>query len=314
MKYSESINVILQSLARVAPLRDFFLLPENYAKCKSGLVQKYGEWVRKIWNPRNFKAQVSPHELLQEISAASAKKYRIGQRSDPIDFLSWFLNTLHSHLSKKNISNIIHDVFQGQVEVKTKTKTDEPKVEKVPFLYLSVDVPPAPLFKNEMEANIIPQVPLYTCLEKYDGISEKLMPTGEIKTYQIRQLPRFLIVHIKRFTKNNFFVEKNPTIVNFPIKNLELKDYVISDDKKEDEKAENESNTAATTTTPTPKTKYDLLATIKHEGKPNEGTYSAYVLHKGNDKWFEVQDLIVTETMPQLIALSEAYIQFYELK
>lgn len=34
------------------------------------------------------------------------------------------------------------------------------------------------------------------------------------------------MIHIKRFTKNDFFVEKNPTIVNFPIKNLDLSDYV----------------------------------------------------------------------------------------
>lgn len=36
--------------------------------------------------------------------------------------------------------------------------------------------------------------------------------------------PRYLIFHLARFTKNNFYVEKNPTIVNFPVKNLELRD------------------------------------------------------------------------------------------
>lgn len=35
---------------------------------------------------------------------------------------------------------------------------------------------------------------------------------------------RYLIFHLARFTKNNFYVEKNPTIVNFPVKNLELRD------------------------------------------------------------------------------------------
>ena len=29
------------------------------------LVQRFGELVRKIWNPRNFKCHVSPHEMLQ---------------------------------------------------------------------------------------------------------------------------------------------------------------------------------------------------------------------------------------------------------
>jgi len=35
---------------------------------------------------------------------------------------------------------------------------------------------------------------------------------------EITRLPQFIILYIKRFTKNTFFLEKNPTIVNFPIK------------------------------------------------------------------------------------------------
>ena len=45
--------------------RDFFLRPENYADCQSLLVRRFGELVRKVWNPRAFKGQVSPHEFMQ---------------------------------------------------------------------------------------------------------------------------------------------------------------------------------------------------------------------------------------------------------
>jgi hypothetical protein len=48
---------VAQALLRVLPLRDFFLLPENYAACSSVLVQRFGELARKAWNPRNFKGQ-----------------------------------------------------------------------------------------------------------------------------------------------------------------------------------------------------------------------------------------------------------------
>jgi hypothetical protein len=41
---------------------------------------------------------VSPHELLQAIQDASGKKFKIGVQSDPLDFLQWFLNTLHIDL------------------------------------------------------------------------------------------------------------------------------------------------------------------------------------------------------------------------
>jgi hypothetical protein len=42
------------------------------------------------------------------------------------------------------------------------------------------------------------------------------------RRFRITRLPRFLVLHMRRFLKNQFFVEKNPTIVNFPVKNLEL--------------------------------------------------------------------------------------------
>jgi hypothetical protein len=32
------------------------------------------------------------------------------------------------------------------------------------------------------------------------------------------------LLQFKRFTKNNFFIEKNPTLVTFPVKNLDLKE------------------------------------------------------------------------------------------
>ena len=44
--------------------------------------------------------------------------------------------------------------------------------------------------------------------------------------YRLTRLPKYMVLHMRRFTKNNFFVEKNPTIVNFPVKNLKLQDIV----------------------------------------------------------------------------------------
>jgi hypothetical protein len=35
-----------------------------------------------------------------------------------------------------------------------------------------LDIPPAPLFKDEQERNLIPQVSLFTLLSKYDGKTE----------------------------------------------------------------------------------------------------------------------------------------------
>lgn len=62
--------------------------------------------------------------------------------------------------------------------------------------------------------------------------------------------------------------------------------------------------------------KYNLIVNICHEGKPdpNNSFYKIHVNNKATDKWFQIQDLIVEEVMPQVIILSESYIQIWERK
>ena len=60
--------------------------------------------------------------------------------------------------------------------------------------------------------------------------------------------------------------------------------------------------------------KYDLIANVVHEGRPDTGTYRAQVHRKGEDTWYDVQDLRVTDVLPQMVALSETYLQLYELR
>ncbi|XP_044509686.1 U4/U6.U5 tri-snRNP-associated protein 2-like [Mangifera indica] len=327
IKETDFVNVTIQSLMRVTPLRNFFLIPENYQHCKSPLVHRFGELTRKIWHARNFKGQVSPHEFLQAVMKASKKRFRIGAQSNPVEFMSWLLNTLHADLrtTKKNTS-IIHDCFQGELEVikeipgnaisEKKENGDDlnaaqitdggseqntimKETSRMSFLMLGLDLPPPPLFKDVMEKNIIPQVPLFNILKKFDGemVTEVVRPRVARMRYRVTRLPQYLILHVRRFTKNNFFVEKNPTLVNFPVKNLELKDYIPLPTPKENEKL---------------RSKYDLIANIVHDGKPEEGFYRVFVQRKSEELWYEVQDLHVSETLPQMVALSEAYMQIYE--
>ena len=234
IKNTDFVNVVVQSISRIPPIRDFFLHPANYAHVKSPLVAEFGALVRKVWSPYNFKGQVSPHELLQAVMHESRNKFKIGVQTDPMDFLAWLLNALHTALggTRKPGSSIIHEALQGTVRITTHkaraAESDEGEVDvrEVPFLYLTVDVPAAPLFQDVLERNIIPQVPLISCLSKFDGSSFQEMMNGDRRQYVITRLPRFLIVHIKRFSKNTQqFLEKNPTIVNFPVKGLELANY-----------------------------------------------------------------------------------------
>lgn len=91
--------------------------------------------------------------------------------------MSWFLNALHLALNgnKKPDSSIIYKSFLGSMRITSRKippveledsqraalqRTDEyaEQVTTSPFIYLTCDLPPPPLFKDEIMENIIPQV------------------------------------------------------------------------------------------------------------------------------------------------------------
>lgn len=294
MKSNDYVNVILQALNRVTPIRDFFLIPRNYRSCSSEIVARFGELLRKMWNTKNFKGQVSPHEFMQAVMKASAKRFTIEQAADPIEFCIWLINRLHHDLTKGHPKrkSVITRCFQGQLKVTT-FRRHRQEDKEVPFLFLGLDLPPPPLFKDPLEKNIIPQVPIYTILRKFDGQTIHDDIKSGRRQFKILKLPEFLILHIKRFTKNNFFVEKNPTIVNFPIRNLDLSVVL----------GEPEVNVS-----------YDLICNICHDGQAVGGSYRCHIERKVERIWYEVQDLRVTEVLPQIVNLSETYMQVYQLR
>jgi len=325
IKANDYLNVVLQALSFVTPVRNYFIKEENYSSIKRppgdimfALAQRYGDFVRKIWNPRNFKSHVSPHEMLQAVVLVSKKKFQFIKQGDPIEFLSWFLNTLHLTLngSKKPRSSIIYKTFRGEMKQTSRKlpPTDnltpeqlnhpdyKDQVSTVPFLYLTLDIPPSPLFKDDLDQNAIPQVPLITLLQKFNGTQENEYKTYNAihtKKFTLTKLPKYLILFIKRFTNNTFFVEKNPTIVNFPVKGLDMAEFL-----------DVESHDAH------PNTCYDLVANISHDGEPGagKGSYHVHLLHKGSSQWFDLTDLHVKDILPPMITLSESYIQIWELQ
>lgn len=85
----------MQALSHVALLRNYFLREENYFNIKRLpgdkamlLPQRFGELIRKLWNPKAFKAHVSPHEMLQAIVLCSQRKFQIIEQG----FLTFFIS------------------------------------------------------------------------------------------------------------------------------------------------------------------------------------------------------------------------------
>lgn len=106
IKRNDYMNVIVHSLLHVAPLRDYLLLSDFRGK-ESELLKRFAGLAKKVWNPRLFKSQVSPHEFLQEVGRASGGKFSLERQGDPVEFLGWLLNHLHKDTGgtrKKNSS------------------------------------------------------------------------------------------------------------------------------------------------------------------------------------------------------------------
>lgn len=339
IKANDYLNVVVHALAHVVPLRDYFVFNSSSGafdrEGSSELVKRFGMLVRKIWNPRAFKAQVSPHEFGQEVSSRSDRRFRLTQQADPLEFLGWLLNTLHRDLggSKRAGSSIIYSAFQGEVRIDDQDVVVKPDsgesvkptfdlarevhTTRHPFLFLTIDLPAPPVFQDSIEKNIIPQVSLSAVLAKYNGHTTQELP-GKLRRHRCTRLPPFLLLHIKRFTSNNFVDEKNPTIVNFPTRGVDVTDCLEPSPEDVKENAAPISQI------------YDLVANITYSsaaGSAKEDAQWKVQVHtrplrdrEGNlvkneagvleeEKWFQVQDLIVEEVNRQMVFLGESYIQ-----
>ena len=139
IKRNDYMNVVIHSLLHVPPLRDHLLL-SNFRGKESEMLKRFAGLAKKIWNPRLFKSQVSPHEFLQEVNRTSAGRYSLEKQGDPVEFLGWLLNHLHKDMGgtkKKNSSTspvgprpdcahnhalspgVIFSTFQGEVRMET---------------------------------------------------------------------------------------------------------------------------------------------------------------------------------------------------
>lgn len=105
------------------------------------------------------------------------------------------------------------------------------------------------------------------------------------------KLPHILIVQLKRW---NFNGKKNRKMVDTPITDLDLSDYVVS-------KNENE------------KYIYDLYGVCNHSGTSNGGHYTANIKN-ANGKWYNFNDLSIREISESEVITQNAYCLFYRKK
>ncbi|KAL5726749.1 ubiquitinyl hydrolase 1 [Ranunculus cassubicifolius] len=116
------------------------------------------------------------------------------------------------------------------------------------------------------------------------------------KKLDLWRLPEILVVHLKRFSYSRWSKNKLDTFVDFPTKNLDLKQYVKS------------SMTAAAAQQSS--YNYELYAVSNHYGGLGGGHYSANA-KVDEERWYHFDDSHVSPIREEEIKTSAAYVLFY---
>ncbi|KAF7636196.1 Ubiquitin carboxyl-terminal hydrolase [Meloidogyne graminicola] len=121
-----------------------------------------------------------------------------------------------------------------------------------------------------------------------------------IKHSSITKLPNILIIHLKRFRHEGNYNTKLRTKITFPLYDLDMAQFVLSEERNEDEEKQLPNC-------------YDLIGLISHRGQNIEyGHYVAYCRNISDGNWYEFDDAQVTRVSPHEVANQEPYVLFYE--
>ena len=113
------------------------------------------------------------------------------------------------------------------------------------------------------------------------------------KQFHIYKSPPILLIHLKRFEYTaRSHRSKINTFIDFPLKNLDLTDHVVSWTEEE-------------------KPIYDCYAVSNHYGGLGGGHYTAYCLNDDNEWCYYDDSRITTEVDPKDVVSEAAYVLYY---
>lgn len=289
------------------------------------LVEEVRKTLCSLW--QGNQTAFSPDSLFYTIWKLMPS-FRGYQQQDAHEFMRYFLDHLHRELqSKKNgevhlsqdedrrptedkghlngngsvVTSIFGGVLQNEVNCLI-CGTESQKFD--PFLDLSLDIPSQFRQKRKKDQEPGPTCTLRDCLRSFTDLEELdetelyychtcKMRQKSTKKFWIKKLPKVLCLHLKRFHWTTFFRNKVDTYVEFPVRGLDMRGYLL------------EPEAAAPGSC-----LYDLAATVVHHGSGiGSGHYTAYGGLGG--RWYHFNDSTVTLTNEDTVTKAKAYILFY---
>ncbi|XP_037689678.1 ubiquitin carboxyl-terminal hydrolase 3 isoform X1 [Choloepus didactylus] len=291
------------------------------------LVEEFRKTLCALW--QGSQTAFSPESLFYVVWKIMPN-FRGYQQQDAHEFMRYLLDHLHlelqggfngvsrsailqenSTLSASNkccingASTVVTTIFGGILQNEVNCLicgTESRKFD--PFLDLSLDIPSQ--FRNKRSKNQEngPVCSLQDCLRSFTDLEEldetELYMCHKCKKKQkstkkfwIQKLPKVLCLHLKRFHWTAYLRNKVDTYIEFPLRGLDMKCYLLEPENSGPENC-----------------LYDLAAVVVHHGSGvGSGHYTAYATHEG--RWFHFNDSTVTLTDEDTVVKAKAYILFY---
>ncbi|XP_039620154.1 ubiquitin carboxyl-terminal hydrolase 2-like isoform X1 [Polypterus senegalus] len=321
------MNSILQCLSNTRDLRDYCLQNShrrdlnNNSRSNTALMEEFAKLIQTLWTSSGSEA-VSPSEFKTQIQKYAPRFVGYNQQ-DAQEFLRFLLDGLHNEVNRVMVrpkaimedldhltddekgkrmwkkylereDSRIVDLFVGQLKSSlTCNECGYCSTVFDPFWDLSLPIAK----KGYGEVSLMDCIRLFTKEDVLDGDEKPTCYRCKArrkctKKFTIQRFPKILVLHLKRFSEARIRMSKLSTFVNFPLKDLDLREFA----------SENSIHAV-----------YNLCAVSNHSGTTMGGHYTAYCRSPASGEWYTFNDSRVTPMSSSQVRTSDAYVLFYEL-
>ncbi|XP_063293069.1 ubiquitin carboxyl-terminal hydrolase 2 isoform X1 [Pelobates fuscus] len=319
------MNSILQCLSNTKDLRDYCLQNShrrdlNSKNCNTAIMEEFARLLQAMWTS-SANEVVSPSDFKTQIQRYAPRFMGYNQQ-DAQEFLRFLLDGLHNEVNRVIVrlrpsnQDLDHmpDTEKGKEMWKRYLEREDSRIVELfvgqlkssltctecgycstvfdPFWDLSL-----PIAKKTPEVSLMDCIRLFTKEDVLDGEEKPTCCRCKArrrctKKFTVQKFPKILVLHLKRFSEARIRSSKLSTFVNFPLKDLDLREF---------------------SSEPSSHTKYNLYAVSNHTGTTMGGHYTAYCKNPNNGEWYTFNDSRVTAMSSSQVRSSDAYVLFYEL-
>ncbi|XP_028323210.1 ubiquitin carboxyl-terminal hydrolase 2-like isoform X2 [Gouania willdenowi] len=320
------MNSILQCLSNTSGLRDYCLRNghrtdlNNNCRTEGELMEEFARLMQSLWTSAHNDV-ISPSDFRSQIQKY-APKFAGCNQQDAQEFLRFLLDGLHNDVNRvtgcpklsaedfdhlpdeekgKQMWNMyleredsqVVDLFGGQLRSSlTCTVCGFRSTVFDPFWDLSIPIAQ----KNLGDVTLKDCLKLFTKEDVLDGEEQPTCNNCKArrkctKRLSIQKFPQILVLHLKRFSDSNVRASKLSTYVNFPLKELDLREFASESSERP---------------------VYNLYAVSNHTGNALGGHYTAYCRNSAHGEWYSYNDCRVNPLSSSQVRSSSAYVLFYE--